>query len=206
VALRPTTPVGPAAAPGGGVQGVVVGQGSQPAEGVADGDRGQGVEPQPGGRLAGRAGEFPDVPEDELALAAGVGGADDLVGGPQELLDDGELPGGALLVDEIEPEPVGDEREGGERPPLEGGVVVLRLLEGDEVAEGPRHLVPLAFEVAFAADGGPEEGSEFAGDRRLLGEDDSHGTSARVDDNGGMPVDQFQECGSAPTNEITIAK
>ena len=69
-------PVGLAAAAGGGVQRVVVGQRPQAAEGVADGRRGQRVEPQPPGRLAGRPGQLQDVAEDQLALAAGVRGAD----------------------------------------------------------------------------------------------------------------------------------
>src|SRR5262249_31637038 len=126
----------------------------------------------------GRAGQFQDVAEDEFALAAGVGGADQLGGGAEEALDNRELLPGALLVAKLEFEAVRDEGERAQRPALQGRVVVLGLLERGEVAECPRHLVALALEVALVTGAGPEEGGEFAGDRRFLGEYDSHDSSS----------------------------
>ena len=126
------------------------------------------------------AGQLQDVAEDQLALAAGVGGADQLVGGAEQALDDRELLAGPLLVDELEPEPLGHEGQRLQRPLLQGRVVVLRLLQGDEVPQGPGHLVAPALEVPVVPLRGAEEGGELAGDRRLLGEHDSHATLASV--------------------------
>ena len=92
-------------------------------------------------RLAGlpRApGQLQDVAEDQLPLAAGVGGADQLVGGAEEALDDRELLARPLLVDRLELEPLGDDRERRQRPLLQGRVVVLRLLRAWPGAPGPR--------------------------------------------------------------------
>src|SRR5579884_3645048 len=67
------------------------------------------------------------------------------------------------------------EGQGGERPALQGRVVILGLLEGGEVAEGPGNLIAAALEIPLAAGPGLEERSEVTRDRRLLGEDDFHG-------------------------------
>ena len=100
--VEPHDPVGLAAAAGCGVERVVVGKRPQAPKGVADGTRGQGVEPQPPGRLGCRAGQLQDVAEDQLAFPAGVRGADQLIGGAEEMLDDGELLAGAFLIQKLE--------------------------------------------------------------------------------------------------------
>src|SRR5262249_46034868 len=136
------------------------------------------AQPEPPGGLARAAGELQDVAEDELALAAGVGGADDLLGRAEQPLDDGELLPGALVLDELESEVLGHDGQRLQGPALERRVVVLRLLQGDEVAEGPGHLVALALEIPLGPRGGVEEGGELAGDRWLLSKDNSHGGTA----------------------------
>ena len=84
-------PVGLAAASGRGVECVVVGERPQAAEGVADRRLGERAEPEPPRRLARAADQLLDVAEDQLALAAGIGGADQLVGGAEQAPDDREL-------------------------------------------------------------------------------------------------------------------
>jgi hypothetical protein len=171
-------PVGLAAAARRRVQRVVVGKRTQAAEGIPDRGLGQGAQPEPPGWLAGATGEFQDVAEDELALAAGVGGADDLLGRAEQALDDGELLAGALVLDELDLEVLGHDGKRLQRPALERRVVVLRLLQGGEVPQGPGHLVALALEIPIGPGRGAEEGGELTGDRRLLGEHDSHGDPA----------------------------
>src|SRR5262249_6967163 len=121
-----------------------------------------------------------DVAEDELALAAGVRGADQFVRRAEQALDGGELLAGALLFDELDPEVLGHNGERFQRPAPERRVVVLGLLEHGEVAQRPGHLVAPALEVTVVTGAGPEEGAEFAGDRRFLCEHDVHGASALV--------------------------
>src|SRR5207247_1863650 len=86
------------------------------------------------GRLA--AGERVDEVEDELALAARVGGVDDRgdVGPREERLDDFELVGGPLVRPVAER--LGDDGQVAERPPRPPRIVDLRVLELDEVADG----------------------------------------------------------------------
>jgi hypothetical protein len=175
--VEPHDPVGLAAAAGCGVERVVVGKRPQAPKGVADGTRGQGVEPEPPGRLGSHPGQFQDVAEDQLAFPAGVRGADQLIGGAEEALDDGELLAGTLLIEKLELEAVRDEGQRGQRPLLQGRVVILGFLERDQVAQRPGHLIALTLEVAVTSGAGPKEGGEFAGDRRFLGEHDSHDTS-----------------------------
>src|SRR5207244_12837188 len=95
-------PVALAPAPRRRVQGVVVGKGPQAAERIADRGLGQRAEPEPPGRLAHAPGQLQDVAEDQLALAAGVGGADQMVRGAEEALDDRELLSCTLLLEELE--------------------------------------------------------------------------------------------------------
>ncbi len=69
-------PVGAAAAAGGVGEGVVIGAGPQGVEAFADGVGSEGGDPEALNGLVAFGG-FVDVAEDELAFAAGVGGADD---------------------------------------------------------------------------------------------------------------------------------
>ena len=84
-------PVGLAAAAGRGVERVVVGQRPESAERRRGSPLGQRAEPQPPRRFARAAGQLQDVAEDQLTLAAGIGGADQLIGGAEEAADDREL-------------------------------------------------------------------------------------------------------------------
>src|SRR5262249_55586186 len=119
--------------------------------------------------------ELQDVAEDELPFAAGVRGTDDVLGSAEQALDDCKLRPGALFLDNLESKVFRDDGERLERPALERRVIVLRLLQGDEVPEGPGDLVALALEVAIGSRSGSEKGSEFAGNRRLFSEYDFHG-------------------------------
>src|SRR5262249_1439167 len=80
-----------------------------------------------------------------------------------------------LLLDGLEPEPLRDKGEGFQGPSLQGRVIVLRLLERDQVAQGPGHLVAPALQIAVVTRGGAQEGGQLPRDRRLLGEHNSHG-------------------------------
>src|SRR5271157_3079706 len=171
-------PVGLVAAPGRRVQRVVVGQRPEAAESRADRLASQRVEPEPPRRFARAAGQFNDVAEDQLALTAGIGGGDQLIGGAEQATDDRQLLADPLLVEGLEPEPLGHERQGLQRPLLQGRVVVLWLLEGDQVAQGPGDLVAPALVVTVVPLRGAEAGRQLTGDRRLLGEHDPHATLA----------------------------
>ena len=56
----------------------------------------------------------------------------------KEPVDDRELLAGRRLVDGLEPEPLGHDRERVQRPLLQRRVVVLRLLQGERGARAPR--------------------------------------------------------------------
>src|SRR5262249_23365753 len=130
------------------------------------------------GRLARAPDQLQDVSEDELALAAGIRGADDLVGAAEEPPDHRELLARGALLDGLEPELLGYERERRQRPLLQRRVVVLRLLESHEMPQGPGHLVTPALDVAVMARGGAKERSQLSRDGRLLGEHDDHDAPA----------------------------
>ena len=104
-------PIRLAAAAGRGVECVVIGERPEPAEGVANGRLGQRAEPEPTRRFFRAADQLLDVPEDQLPLAAGIGGADQLVRRAEEAADDRELLARSRLIDRLEPEPLGNERQ-----------------------------------------------------------------------------------------------
>src|SRR5271157_2465159 len=131
-------PVGLVAAPGRRVQRVVVGQRPEAAESRADCFVSQRVEPKPPRRFARGAGQLNDVTEDQLALASGIGGVDQLIGGAEQA-GDRQLLAGPLLGEGLEPEPLGHEWQSFQRPLLQRRVVVLRLLEGDQGGISNRH-------------------------------------------------------------------
>src|SRR5208337_3287026 len=131
-------------------------------------------------RFARAADQLSDVAEDQLTLASGIGGGDQLIGSADQAADDRQLLGGPLLGEGLEPEPLGHERQGLQRPLLQGRVVVVRLLQGDEVAQSPGDLVAPALVVTVVPLRGAEEGRQFSSDRRLLGEHDPHATLASV--------------------------
>ena len=106
-------------------------------------------EPQPAHRQR-RAGLLVEVGEDQLALAPGVAGVDDLgdVVAVQLRRHDRHLLLRALVADD-ELEAVGDDRQVGHPPALELGVVLVGLGELHEVADGPADHVLGALEVAL---------------------------------------------------------
>ena len=103
-------------------------------------------------RLTGslRLGLLVQVGEDQLALAPGVAGVDDLVDvvAVQLLGDHRHLLARALVAhDELEA--LGHDRQVGHPPALELGVVLVGLGELDEVPDGPGDHVLRALEVAL---------------------------------------------------------
>ena len=170
-------PVGLAPAAGRCVKSVVVGQRPQAGEGVSDSGLGQGAEPEPPGWLSLAPGELQDVAEDELSFSAGVCGADQLVCGSKETLDGRKLLSCPALANGFELESLGDDGERGEGPRLQRLVVVLRLLQGRKMTQGPGDLIPPALEIPIVSPCGAKKRGEFAGDRWFLGEHDSHGSS-----------------------------
>jgi hypothetical protein len=163
-------PVGAAAAAGGVGEAVVVGAAAQAGEAVLDRLGGERRDPQATHRL-GAAGGLVDVAEDELALAAGIGGADDAGDGAvaEDPSHDRELIGG--VGDDDEGEGGRQHRQGAEAPALPGGVDLVGLGEGDEVADRPGDDGVSAGEAAVAALAGAEGGGDVPGDGGLLGDD-----------------------------------
>ena len=96
----------------------------------------------------------------------------------EQAADDRQLLAGPFFGERLESEPLGYERQSLQRPLLQGRVVVLRLLEGDQVAQGPGDLIASALVVTVVPLRGAEEGRQLTGDRRLLGDHDPHATLA----------------------------
>ena len=130
-------PVGLGARPGGLLQRMQLLSGPQVPEGLADGGLRHRRQPQPLHRLVHRS-QVVDVREDQLALAPGVAGVDDhlhLVVGHQPV-DGAQLLAGALVVrDQLEL--LGEDREVGEAPLLELGVVLVGRRESHQVTHRP---------------------------------------------------------------------
>jgi hypothetical protein len=131
-------------------------------------------QPQPLDRLLD-LGRVVDVGEDQLALAAGVAGVDDPVdlGVGHQLVNRPELLGGALVVGH-ELELVGDDREVGEAPLLQLGVVGVRLGEPDQVTDRPGDDVVVPLEVGLLLRllvGTGQRRRQITGDGGLLGDD-----------------------------------
>ena len=163
-------PVGQTAAAGAFVKRVVVSGGAQFLEALADGRVGHRGDPQPPDRLFA-ARHAVDVAEDQFALARRVGCADDLGGVlvVHQLFDDGELAarGGQHLQGDVL-------RQNGQivhAPAAITLVQLVRLHEGNEVAQRPCYNVTLAHEAAVAPLGGPQHAGDVAPHRRFFGDD-----------------------------------
>ncbi len=118
---------------------------------------------------------FPDVAEDQLALAARVRRADHAldVGVFQDARDDLEL-AARLVVDDERPV-LRDHRQERLPPRAPLGVDLVRLRERDEVSDRPRHHVAVPAQAAVAALARAERAREVARHRRLLRDDgDGH--------------------------------
>ena len=117
------------------------------------------------------------VGEDQLALAAGVAGVDDLgyVLAPELLGDDRHLLARALVADD-ELEAIGHDRQVGHAPLLVLGVVLVRLGELHEVTHRPGDDVLGALEEPFLLlERSGQHAREVAADGRLLGDDEGLG-------------------------------
>ena len=147
-------------------------------EGLADGLFGEAADPE-ALHGAGGFGLLHHPALDELALLAGIAAVDDAVGGLHEALDDVELLLVALVGDELDAEARRYHGQRAEAPPLPVVAVVLRLLEGAEVAEGPGHLVAVALHVAVVRGVGPQHLGNLARHTGLLSNADNHFTISK---------------------------
>jgi hypothetical protein len=143
---------------------------AQLAEALADGVGRERGDPQALERLAA-AGRLVDVAEDQLALAPGVRGADDLfhLGVVEHAADRLELILG-LLGDHQRPFP-GEDRQVIAPPAPPFGVDLVRLRQGDQMADGPGHHIAVPLETAVSFLAGAQNAREIPGDGRLFGDD-----------------------------------
>ena len=144
--VQPQQPVADGAGQAGLVEGLEVGGGAQGGEALADGLLGERRYPQPLHGAAG-AGLLHHPALDELALLPGIAAVDDEVGGLHQPLDDAELPLVGGVVDEPDAEAGWYHGQAVQPPGLPLRGVLVGLLQGTEVAEGPSHLVPVALHV-----------------------------------------------------------
>ena len=86
----------------------------------------------------------------ELSLLAGITAVDDHVGLLHQTFDDFKLLLDATVVDELDAEAGWYHGQAAERPTLPLGSVVVRLLQGAQVSEGPRHLVSVTLHISIA--------------------------------------------------------
>ena len=162
-------PVGPAAAARGVGQGIVVAAGPQRVEALADGVGRERGDPQAAERLGALRG-LVDVAEDQLAFAAGVGGAHDArdFGRVEDLAHHLELVFG-LFVDHQRP--LGGQHGQQVAPPLPPfRPDLVRLRQRGQVADGPGDHVAVAVQVAVAFIAGAQHARDIARHRRLLGQ------------------------------------
>ena len=92
--------------------------------------------------------------------------------------DNRQLLAGLPLGEGLEPEPLGHERQGVERPVLQDWVVVLGLLEGDQAIQGLGDLVAPALVVTVVPLRSAEEERQLTCDRRFFCEDNFQATVA----------------------------
>jgi hypothetical protein len=148
--------------------------GSQRVEPVANRLHRHRLEPQSPNGLR-RAELLDDLAEDQLALAPGVAGVHhgvDVVA-RQQLLDRPDalaLPGLAPVL-----EPLGEDRQGVQRPALVAGIDLLGREELVEVTDGEGDDVVVALEVAVVVGEAAQRTRNVPGDARLLGDDEGFG-------------------------------
>ena len=147
---------------------------AQVLEAVADRGRRHALQPEPLDRVLGLR-MLLDQPEDQLALAPGVAGVDQLgdVLALDQLHDRVEARLG--LVDRVQLEVRRDHRQVREAPLAALDVVLLRRLDLEQVADRRRDDVVLALEVLVVlvelAGDGRQRAHDVLRDRRLLGND-----------------------------------
>ena len=171
-AVHAHEPVGVGAALGGQVEVVVFAAVLDAAEALGDGLLGHGGDPETGEGLF-TARHFIDAAEDQLALAAGVGGADDAVdlGGVEYGLDVLVLLAHMLFGDDLEGDLVGEYGQGIGAPILPAGVDLVGVELGDEVPHRPGHDVAAALEAALAGRIGTQHAGDVPRDGGLFGND-----------------------------------
>ncbi len=178
-------PVGLAAAARGRRQALHLAVLAQALEALADGLRRHALQPQPAHRLVdglpAGAGVVDDQAKDQLALAPGVAGVDDVADVLAPDLPDHGIEPGLGLVDRREVEVRRDHRQVREAPLAALDVVGLGGLDLDEVADGRGHdvarvLVVLVVLVELAGHGG-QRAHDVLRDAGLLGDDEglAHG-------------------------------
>ena len=115
-----------------------------------------------------------DVAEDQLPFPPGIRGADDLLGLLAQGFDDLELLVHPAVLDQGELELLRHEGEGVQGPALEGRIIVARLLQGDQMAEGPgdRAAPPLDIPLLLGLD--IENLGNVAGHGGLFGNNNFH--------------------------------
>ena len=172
--VHPDEPVGLAPGARGGGQIVEFAGGPQLGETLADRLRGQRGNPQPVDRLAGSR-RFVEPPEDQLAFAARIRGADDPLDlrASQNLLDHGELVA-ALLVHEERPV-AGQDGKRRTAPGLPRRIDLVGFRQMHQVPDGPRDDQARAREVALPALRRAKHLRDVAGHGRFLSDDGAHG-------------------------------
>ena len=112
---------------------------------------------------------------DELALLSGITAVDNLVGVVVKAADGVKLFLYAAVGDELQPEAAGNHRQGGERPELPVGLVVVGFLQLTQVTERPGHLVAVALHIAVVRGRSPEDAGYVARDAWFFCYANNHG-------------------------------
>ena len=160
-------PVGLAAAARARVQPVVGRIGLQRRKALADSRVGHGGNPQPiDGLPAPRL--IVDIAEDQLALAAAVGGADHAVdfGIAQELFKHRKLR--TRLGDDLRLERLGQHGQRVHRPLFPIGVQLVRVAQRHQMTDGPADNILLPDDHALAAPARAQHPRDVSSHRRLL--------------------------------------
>jgi hypothetical protein len=147
---------------------------AQRAEALADGGRRHRLQPEPlDGLLATE--ELDDLPEDQLALAAGIAGVHQPVDvlALQQLLEGSDAVRLPLLLLELVARR--DHRQVGEGPALVLGIDLLGLEQLEEVTHGEAHDVVVALPEAVLLPETSQRRDDVASHARLLGDDQGLG-------------------------------
>lgn len=167
-------PVGFAAAAGGLIERVELASVAQFAEALLDGIAGEGLDPETAEGFVAGFGPGENIAEDEFALAAGIGGADDFIGLFEERDDYFELILRTLVAPGAELKGFGEHGEVFHPPGLPVRIVFVGFAQFHEVTEGPGDGPAVAFDPALFALICAQHGGEIAGDRRFFGKDNTH--------------------------------
>ena len=83
----------------------------------------------------------------KLPLLPRITTVDDELSLCHETLDDRQLSLVVIKLNGLYPEAIGDHRKDTEAPSLPFWMIVVRLLEGTQVSEGPGHDIPIALDI-----------------------------------------------------------